>query len=111
MTPGRLSQIRCPQCTTPHWIIDSDHRGGWEPGRVYEDVPYEGRTYTCPCCSYSGPTYVVVQQAPIEFLLREDPDHPIVDRAHWMAILRREFPDYPVSLLVGPRRASDVLGR
>ena len=54
MTPGRLGHIRCPQCTTPHWIIDSDHRGGYDPGRgAVEDVSYEQRTYTCPCCFFT----------------------------------------------------------
>ena len=41
MTPGRLTQLRCPNCQQVTWVIDSDFR---EMDGVM--IPYAEREYT-----------------------------------------------------------------
>ena len=93
-TPPRLSEVRCPQCASTHWIIDSDFRG---IGGEDADVAYDDRTYSCPRCYYIGPTFVIVRQSPPAFLIGPHQLYPMKDSdtAHWLSILRKEFPDHP----------------
>ena len=92
MTPPRLTELRCPQCKSGHWILDSDYRG---MGGVF--VAYEERDYPCPACGYSGHSFSVLQQSPPEFLLQPHPIYPMSRRDfdHWMQVLKENFPDHP----------------
>lgn len=64
MTPGRLTELRCPGCQQSSWVIDSDYRG--MDGVM---LPYDERLYACAHCRHDGPGWTLGQQSPPEFLL------------------------------------------
>src|SRR6187401_3021856 len=92
VTPPRLSELQCPSCTASTWIIASDHGG---LGGV--SVPYSERVYSCRGCGQRGSGWRVMRQSPPEFLMQPHPMYPMSRKAfaHWVAILKAEFPDHP----------------
>jgi hypothetical protein len=91
-TPGRLTEIECPQCHEATWIIDSDYRG---MDGVF--LPYNERTYECPACARRGAGWTLKQQSPPAFLLQPHELYPMTqeDFDYWVAILATHFPDQP----------------
>lgn len=92
MTPGRLTEIECPQCHEASWTIDSDYRG---TDGVF--LPYPERPYLCRRCAWSGPGWTLKRQSPPAFLLQPHDMYPMshADFDYWVAILRTNFPDHP----------------
>jgi hypothetical protein len=95
MTPRRLSEVRCPSCARPHWIIDSDFHASWLAAGI--DRPYSEREYSCKHCSFRGSGFEVVQQSPPSFFLQPDELDPMTARDFelWVGILRRNYPRHP----------------
>jgi len=90
-TPLRLSELRCPRCEQPAWVMDNDYRG--MDGVM---VPYSERDYPCTVCGHRGPGWRLLQQAPPEFLLQPHSLYPMTqsDFDHWIEILKQHFPDH-----------------
>ena len=93
MTPSRLVELKCPNCSALHWTIDSDYRG---TDGVYID--YRERKYGCSTCGYSETGYTVLRQSPPEFFLQPHPMYPMKqkDFDYWVNILNTHFPDHPL---------------
>lgn len=98
MTPGRLTELRCPGCQQVSWVIDSDYRG--MDGVM---LPYNERRYACARCRHDGPGWTLGQQAPPEFLLQPHDLYPMTQAAfdHWVGILRTHFPAHPALSRLG----------
>jgi hypothetical protein len=92
MTPGRVTELRCPGCQQVSWIIDSDYRG-----MDGEMIPYGERPYACARCRHDGPRWTLGQQSPPEFLLQPHDLYPMTQAAfeYWVEILRTHFPSHP----------------
>ncbi len=109
MTPGRLTQIQCPECHKTSWIIDSDYRG---MDGVF--LPYADRLYACPGCGRSGAGWTLKRQSPPEFFLQPHDMYPMTHDAfdYWVSILRANFPDHPHLASLGrsffPRTPEEV---
>jgi hypothetical protein len=92
MTPGRLTELQCPNCRRATWVIDSDFRG--IDGVM---LPYDKRRYACPHCRHDGSGWILERQSPPEFLLQPHDLYPMTRTAfdYWVRILRARFPDHP----------------
>ena len=98
MTPGRLTELRCPSCRQVTWVIDSDYRG--TDGVM---IPYVERRYTCSQCRHDGIGWTLGEQSPPAFLLQPHDLYPMTQAAfdYWVTVLRTYFPMHPLLSEVG----------
>ena len=94
-TPAILAKLQCPKCREAHWLIDNEFRGAALFGGT--EQAWDQRDYTCPCCGYEGPGYVLGETSPPEFFLQPHPMYPMthVDFEYWVNVLRKHFPNNP----------------
>ena len=93
-TPGRLVELRCPECQESHWEIDCDYRGAALFGGI--ELSYPERSYFCPRCQTTRLGYAVLQKSPPEFFLQPHHMYPMTeaDFDHWVRVLRENFPTH-----------------
>lgn len=62
------------------------------------ELSYPEREYFCPHCKRTGSGNAVLQKSPPEFFLQPHPLYPMNESnfAHWVKILRQNFPDHPM---------------